>query len=42
MLQFEPFGLGGVRRQAVGKLSLGLDPLGFALFGFPTLDLTPV
>src|SRR5829696_1633813 len=41
-LQFQPFGLGGVRRQAMGKLSLGLDPLRFALFGFPTLNLPPV
>src|SRR5215217_17729 len=26
----------------MGKLTLGLQPLRFALFGFPTLDLTPV
>src|SRR5215217_9557648 len=26
----------------MGKLSLGLDPLRFALFGFPTLNLPPV
>jgi len=26
----------------MGKLSLGLHPLSFALFSFPTLDLTPV